>query len=334
MALIFFLLTVFSTSAFAYTGLIARRHEPRSKIILNVAGIDILPTSMLLNKEEALALALAQISLPLKLTDWARCRVPMHQTSPLDWDSIPIDADPLSTTWRSHPPSEGGGSSGARRWARLVEARAKAGSVEPTRTAASSSLAADTNIAGSISTYSTAGVLSEENGNVSRKEILYSTPRGERKRVQVQNFYQLLRPLLAGLRPTIESCTVVDFGCGSGNLLLPLAALFRDVTFVAVDMNPRCHWSSPIVASDSRPYGARLPASQLVEDLKQVVLAASCFSLNQALKVIRRDRSGRWICLRRGRSALGSPTWSLSSGVSRPTRGPATWRSRCTVAAR
>jgi SAM-dependent methyltransferase len=33
--------------------------------------------------------------------------------------------------------------------------------------------------------------------------------------------------------------TVVDFGCGTGNLLLPLAALHPSVTFVGVDVNPR-----------------------------------------------------------------------------------------------
>ena len=33
--------------------------------------------------------------------------------------------------------------------------------------------------------------------------------------------------------------TVVDFGCGSGNLALPLAALMPHVSFVGVDMNAR-----------------------------------------------------------------------------------------------
>eukprot|EP00961_Rhodomonas_salina_P243448 3289773-Rhodomonas_salina.1 len=38
------------------------------------------------------------------------------------------------------------------------------------------------------------------------------------------------------MRP--QACsTVVDFGCGTGNLVLPLAFLFPELQFVAVDMN-------------------------------------------------------------------------------------------------
>ena len=73
------------------------------------------------------------------------------------------------------------------------------------------------------------------------KESLASAAvaRAERKRVQVESFYMLLEQMLP--RPSLadeeheapEACsastsvptTVVDFGCGSGNLTLPLAAL-------------------------------------------------------------------------------------------------------------
>jgi len=64
------------------------------------------------------------------------------------------------------------------------------------------------------------------------------TVRGERKRAQIQNFYQLLLPLidtLASRAETESPVTVVDFGSGSGNLVLPLASLFPQCAFVAVD---------------------------------------------------------------------------------------------------
>ena len=39
-------------------------------------------------------------------------------------------------------------------------------------------------------------------------------------------------------RPANKKFTVVDFGCGSGNLCLALAAYFENVRFVLVDMKP------------------------------------------------------------------------------------------------
>ena len=44
--------------------------------------------------------------------------------------------------------------------------------------------------------------------------------------------------LLAAASP-LSGSTVVDFGCGSGNLLLPLAHTFPALRFVGVDLKPK-----------------------------------------------------------------------------------------------
>lgn len=71
------------------------------------------------------------------------------------------------------------------------------------------------------------------------------TPRGRRKRAQVENFCQILEPLaraVAAVKKGTPSASrplrVVDFGSGSGNLVLPLAVRFPHLTFVAVDDRP------------------------------------------------------------------------------------------------
>ena len=59
-----------------------------------------------------------------------------------------------------------------------------------------------------------------------------------RKRAQVESFAAVLRALLrcedSGASP--RRLTIVDFGCGSGGLVLPLAVLFPEHAFVGVDM--------------------------------------------------------------------------------------------------
>lgn len=62
--------------------------------------------------------------------------------------------------------------------------------------------------------------------------------RAHRKRLQVESFAAVLRFLL---RPEVHPSgrTVVDFGCGSGALMLPLAHAFPRHHFVGVDMNPK-----------------------------------------------------------------------------------------------
>ena len=59
------------------------------------------------------------------------------------------------------------------------------------------------------------------------------TLRGERKRESVSAMSWLLREALLPLAPARP--TIVDAGCGTGSLLLPLAALITDATFVGVD---------------------------------------------------------------------------------------------------
>lgn len=59
--------------------------------------------------------------------------------------------------------------------------------------------------------------------------------RFQRKRRQVEAFAAVLETFIA---KGLVACgsTVVDFGCGTGNLVLSLAALFPSLKFVAVDM--------------------------------------------------------------------------------------------------
>ena len=69
--------------------------------------------------------------------------------------------------------------------------------------------------------------------------------RGRRKRLQVESFRAILVAARAatGTRQNAERrasrAVVVDFGCGTGNLLLPLAAAEPSVRFVGVDVNRR-----------------------------------------------------------------------------------------------
>ncbi len=60
--------------------------------------------------------------------------------------------------------------------------------------------------------------------------------RGFHKRWQVESFVVVLRRLLA-LDPS-RAWHVVDFGCGTGGLLLPLACLFPSCKFTGVEMKP------------------------------------------------------------------------------------------------
>ena len=90
--------------------------------------------------------------------------------------------------------------------------------------------------------------------------------RGERKRLQVESFRAVVNAAAETLgldgsrRPTI-----VDFGCGTGNLLLPLAAEHPEADFVGVDLNPR---SIELLARRARDAGLTNVQSQvgLVEE--------------------------------------------------------------------
>ncbi|GIL51473.1 hypothetical protein Vafri_7454, partial [Volvox africanus] len=62
-----------------------------------------------------------------------------------------------------------------------------------------------------------------------------TTSRGAVKRWQVESFATVLRHLL---HDTDRHLHVVDFGCGTGTLLLPLAVLFPHCTFTGVEMKP------------------------------------------------------------------------------------------------
>jgi SAM-dependent methyltransferase len=58
-----------------------------------------------------------------------------------------------------------------------------------------------------------------------------------RKRVQVESFACALSLLLDGYSSASSAIRVVDFGCGTGGLALPLAALFPRCDFTAVDLD-------------------------------------------------------------------------------------------------
>jgi SAM-dependent methyltransferase len=60
--------------------------------------------------------------------------------------------------------------------------------------------------------------------------------RGLMKRWQVESFHRVLRCLLQCCPSGSRQMRVVDFGCGSGSLLLPLASLFPQHIFIGVDM--------------------------------------------------------------------------------------------------
>lgn len=74
---------------------------------------------------------------------------------------------------------------------------------------------------------------------------LLSNDRGQRKAWQVENFVSILWDRLSSYTTTTDEpsdsrfdFTIVDFGCGSGNLCLALAPYFSRVRFVLVDKKP------------------------------------------------------------------------------------------------
>lgn len=65
-----------------------------------------------------------------------------------------------------------------------------------------------------------------------------NTQRGQRKRESVLAMAWLLETALLPQVKGTSSPTIVDCGCGTGSLLLPLAAIFPHATFVGVDYKP------------------------------------------------------------------------------------------------
>ena len=121
------------------------------------------------------------------------------------WDEMPAPCDPA-------------------RGGRLCKASMAAASVQPVPMRKRSSVKQQKRMASAAASGGGAGPI--RLGGVSA--------RAERKRVQVASFAVVLRQILGGWRGEegAKAAMIVDFGCGSGNLLLPLAALFPKCTFI------------------------------------------------------------------------------------------------------
>lgn len=76
------------------------------------------------------------------------------------------------------------------------------------------------------------------------------TIRSRRKREQTEGFAKILDKLTSGR----SGLRIVDFGCGSGNMTLPLACLFPNHQFVAVDMKKK---SIELLEAKAREAGIR-----------------------------------------------------------------------------
>ncbi|MEW5312554.1 MAG: hypothetical protein WDW38_004181 [Sanguina aurantia] len=127
----------------------------------------------------------------------------------IDWDCMPPACDPCHHLDKA--PAERARAAGALQNTGLVAAVA-ALSLESA--AASSSLLA---------------------GIAAETPVQPQSSRGWLKRHQVDSFMILLCQLL---RDPLRSYHIVDFGCGSGGLLLPLAALLPHCTFTGIDYKP------------------------------------------------------------------------------------------------
>ncbi|MGB9595124.1 MAG: methyltransferase domain-containing protein [Candidatus Poribacteria bacterium] len=66
---------------------------------------------------------------------------------------------------------------------------------------------------------------------VSPSSGLLTRERADRKQLQIDNFFQLIKSFIKGGE------TIVDFGSGSGNLSLPIAYLYPNCHFILIDRN-------------------------------------------------------------------------------------------------
>jgi SAM-dependent methyltransferase len=98
---------------------------------------------------------------------------------------------------------------------------------------------------------------------------LLSSDRGQRKAWQIENFVYLLQDRLMKHQQfsnaeksqnKASKLTVVDFGCGSGNLCLALAPYFSNVQFILVDKK-----QYPLKLAERRALEAGLRNVQVVE---------------------------------------------------------------------
>ena len=87
----------------------------------------------------------------------------------------------------------------------------------------------------------------DEKSSESLSFTLLNDDRGQRKRQQVENIasilFQRFTPKTPSDNPKQRRPLVVDFGCGSGNLCLALAAAFPQTTFLLTDRSGWCFCS-------------------------------------------------------------------------------------------
>ena len=78
--------------------------------------------------------------------------------------------------------------------------------------------------------------------NLCPEQIILSSRNRERrgtwKKQQIETFYEILKCIINENDKNIK--TIIDFGCGSGNIGLALAFLFPKYKFILIDYNPYC----------------------------------------------------------------------------------------------
>ena len=143
--------------------------------------------------------------------------------------------------------------------------------------------------------------------------------RGRRKRLQVESFRAVVRAAATtlGLDPvgSKRRLTIVDFGCGTGNLLLPLAAQHPEADFVGLDLNPR---SIDLLSARARDAGLANVAARvgLIEEYEgpcDLARRCTCAAAERTRCCCRRRRGARrlwWLRAASGSCATaGSSRW-------------------------
>ena len=180
---------------------------------------------------------------------------------------------------------------------------------------------------------------SDQGGNKAKGEEKIITLRGLRKRYQVESFALLLEKLLHRFQKTgdvAEHATpsppsrrwrVVDFGSGTGNLCLPLAFLFPECDFTAVEMK-----NTPVEILRERASAAGLTNIRAVQSMIEgyeepfdiaLALHACGNATDYALWRAERSRAAYLVCP----CCIGKLKFSIQGGSAYHTAAEhRTWR--------